>query len=154
MIKVTRYTQMYPIPILDRLTNPRLYLQMQIEKETLLQIIRRDLENLLNTKVKTCIEQDQLSSSNYTIINYGIPNFTHTRYTSKTAQEYLCKTLQIVITQFEKRLNNVLVTWQDKETNTDLLTIRIEAELSRINIEPKVTFESYINPFKNKFTII
>ena len=92
--------------------------------------VRRDLENLLNTRWRCVSWPPNLEELETSLVNYGIPDFTGIRFASANTQGELRSILEAVIRRFEPRFSKVRV---ELITNADsldrALRFRIDAML-------------------------
>ncbi len=98
--------------LIDRLINDNVVFEGHSE-EVLRENIRKNIENILNTKkcflsFESCYKQ--LSQS---VINYGIDDFSSLWIDSLEACEGLCRQMEITIQVFEPRLNHVVVSLEE-----------------------------------------
>lgn len=115
------------------------------------QNLRRDLENLLNTRRSWLSTPAHLPELARSVIGYGLPDFSVQEMTSGDNTSWLCEEIARTITRFEPRLGRVQVQLQDPlqaplQSNQDsgnrLLHLRIDAVLlTDIQPEP-VSFHS------------
>lgn len=71
--------------------------------------IRRDLENLLNTKIDWQLIPEHLTELNRSLVNYGLPDFTSTNLSSKQARMEFVAKIEAIIVKFETRFERVQV---------------------------------------------
>ncbi|GAA3918574.1 type VI secretion system baseplate subunit TssE [Litoribacillus peritrichatus] len=139
--------------ILDRLIDespgfsdsPRARRGADIKK--LRQSVRRDLENLLNSKVQWHVWPEAYSELDLSLLNYGLPDFSSMAMDSLDGRQALCYRIEQTIRQFEPRFIDVDVTLLDEEQPLDrILKIRIDALLYADPIPEPITFDSEIEP--------
>ncbi len=104
------------------------------------QYVRRDLENLLNTRWR-CVswppDLEQLESS---VVNYGIPDFTGTNMSLRSEREQLRAIVEKSIRRFEPRFKSVRVALLENADDFDrTVRFRIDA-LLRTNQRPNRLF--------------
>jgi len=76
---------------------------------TIQQSIRRDLENLLNTRERCTTWNAQHSELENSLINYGLPDFTAAALNAASDPDVLIDAIQKVIQLFEPRLTEVRI---------------------------------------------
>ena len=139
--------------VLDRLLDDRpgatgenLKTRNQVLRE-LKRSVRRDLENLLNTRWRCTTWPDDLKELERSLVNYGVPDVTGTDLGSKERRQDLLAVLRAVVERFEPRLKDVEVTMLDNAEPLDrVMRFRIRAML---HVEPApepVTFDSTLQP--------
>lgn len=136
------------VSILDRLLDdepdrehdtPKTHNQMLRE---LRQAVRRDLENLLNTRWRCVSWPPELSDLDKSLVNYGIPDFCGGNLGAEDPQKLL-DIIESTIKHFEPRLKSVRVSQTDKSQRVDrTLPFRIDAVLSLDSVEDRVAFNS------------
>jgi type VI secretion system protein ImpF len=101
--------------ILDRLidTEPELTKEPPRSRtqtiRELKQAVRRDLQNLLNTRVRCVPPPEDLKELEVSLVNYGIPDMTGVGFASNKERELFRRRIQNVIAQYEKRLKKLNV---------------------------------------------
>lgn len=109
--------------------------------------VRRDLENLLNTKTRCLSWPPHLEELKQSLVNYGIPDFTSASMGSKKEREEFCRVLQIVMRQNEPRLKTVRVSLLDNAEPLDrTLRFRINALLQADPAPEPIVFDSAVRP--------
>lgn len=117
--------------------------------------VRRDLENLLNTRKPEFNWPSNWHELNRSILNYGVADLTGRDLSSTALQNKLCEELASTIEIFETRLKQVKVKLQEEGLQSDrTLRIRIEAVLVA-NIRPEyIIFDSILQPDIGSFRIM
>ena len=69
--------------------------------------IRRDLENLLNTRLYRQHALDNYSELDKSIVNYGLPDFSRVQFDSEDDREQFRWLVQSIITKYEPRFQRV-----------------------------------------------
>ncbi|HEY7155828.1 MAG TPA: type VI secretion system baseplate subunit TssE [Gemmataceae bacterium] len=107
--------------------------------------VRRDLENLLNTRVRLLTWPPHLQELKQSLLNYGLPDFTSVNLSSSKEREDFCRVIQDIIVQLEPRLLKVSVSPLSPSEPLDrTFHFRIDA-LLRIDPAPEpVVFDSNV----------
>ena len=118
------------------------------------QSVRRDLEQLLNTRHR-CVEWppnlDQLDAS---LVNYGIPDFTGASMSSPADREQFRRVVEWVIRKFEPRFKSVKVDFRDEgDTGARSLALRIDAVLYAEPAPEPVVFDSSLETNTANFQV-
>jgi type VI secretion system protein ImpF len=109
------------------------------------QSVRRDLENLLNTKTRCVPWPPHLEELRQSLVNYGIPDFTSASMGSSKDREEFCRVLQMVIRLHEPRLKGVKVgLLQNDEPLDRTLRFRINAMLQADPAPEPIVFDSAV----------
>ncbi len=92
--------------ILDRLSNnsPSAGNDIRIGFRDLLQSVRRDLEWLLNSKRLVLGDLDEYPEAQCSILNYGLPDFSHFSGASMMDRQLVCSLITETLKRFEPRL--------------------------------------------------
>src|SRR6266436_8345335 len=80
--------------------------------------LRRDLENLLNTRCRCVTWPPDLTELQQSLVNYGVLDITGADLGPVKGREQFCRSLQAVLRQYEPRFKTVKV---QLLTNTDPL---------------------------------
>jgi type VI secretion system protein ImpF len=118
------------------------------------QSVRRDLENLLNTRTSALTWPANLTELNRSLVNYGLPDFTSTNLGSAEAREGFCDLVRSVVTRLEPRLRSVTVTPLAGDEPLDrTFRFRIEAVLRTEPAPEPVVFDSSVEPATGDFEV-
>jgi len=116
--------------------------------------VRRDLENLLNTRVRCLTWPPSLSELKQSLVNYGIPDFTALSLSGSRDREEFARLLQGIIRQFEPRFKTVKVELLEKGESLDrTLRFRIDALLHAEPAPEPVSFDSVMKPVTGDFEV-
>lgn len=109
--------------------------------------VRRDLENLLNTRWCATQWPSTLRELETSLVNYGIPDFAGNHFGSPLSKEEFRRIVEQAIRNFEPRFHRVNVELVGSgETGDRTLRLRIRA-LLRVEPNPKpVVFDSILEP--------
>ena len=111
------------------------------------QNIRRDLENLLNTRQRCTSWPENLDELELSLANYGIPDLTAGALGSSDAREEFYRVFETAIGLFEPRFTKVMV---EMLRNTDVLDrtlrFRINALLRAEPAPEPIVFDSALQP--------
>jgi type VI secretion system protein ImpF len=111
------------------------------------QAVRRDLEDLLNTRLLPRSLPPHLQEVGRSLVTYGLPDFTGVPLGSARDREEFCSRIRGVLLQFEPRLKNVQVTPVSTSEPLDrTFRFRIEALLKVEPAPEPVAFDSRIEP--------
>lgn len=118
------------------------------------QSVRRDLENLLNTRQRCGQWPESLEELETSLVNYGIPDFTGVNMTIPSERDRLSGIVRRVIEQFEPRFKSVRLQLLENADEFDrTLRFRIDGLL---NVEPTpepVVFDSQLEPTTSTFEV-
>ena len=145
--------------VLDRLID----LEPQVHREApqgrnqllreLKQAVRRDLENLLNTRVRCVPYPPELAELRQSLVNYGIPDLTGAFLGSNKERDEFRRTIQAVILLYEPRLKKLSVTLHDQEALDRTIRFHIEATLEAEPAPEPVAFDSMLRLTTGTFEV-
>ena len=111
------------------------------------QSVRRDLENLLNTRRRCRSWPENLEELELSLVNYGLPDVTGFQLGTTYSRESLQKVLEQVIRRFEPRFKNITVEMLDAVDPLERrLRFRIDALLHAEPAPEPVVFDSAVQP--------
>ncbi len=111
------------------------------------QSVRRDLENLLNTRWRCSNWPQDLDELELSLVNYGIPDITGSSFGSGRSQEEFVRVMERVIRHFEPRFQSVEVEILGNAQPLDrTLRFRINALLRAEPAPEPVVFDSSLQP--------
>jgi type VI secretion system protein ImpF len=111
------------------------------------QSIRRDLENLLNTRRRGSGWPENLEELERSLVNYGIPDITGASLGSDQSRRQFAQVVQRVIRQSEPRFQSLEVEVLDNAEPLDrTLRFRIDALLYAEPAPEPVVFDSAVQP--------
>ena len=109
--------------------------------------VRRDLENLLNSRWRATSWPENLEDLELSLVNYGIPDITSARMSAAQSREELRRIVEVVIRRFEPRFKTVSVELLDNAEPLDrTLRFRINALLHAEPAPEPVVFDSALQP--------
>jgi type VI secretion system protein ImpF len=117
------------------------------------QAVKRDLEWLLNARQMVGGVPPELKELNRSLAAYGLPDFSAVSVKSPADQLWMQRALEITISVFEPRLENVTVSLSQVRDLDHKLRFRIEA---RIKVEPTpepVTFDTVLQASTNQYVV-
>ncbi len=148
------------VSVLDRLLddepgNPREQPRSSgMDLRALKQCVRRDLENLLNTRWRCKSWPPEMRELENSLVDYGIPDFTGINMSVPSERENLRSVVERVIRRFEPRLKNVAVAILGNVDEFDrTLRFRINAQLRTEPAPEPVTFDSELEPLTTSIEI-
>jgi type VI secretion system protein ImpF len=128
-------------------------MRQQVLRE-LKQSVRRDLENLLNTRRRARPRPPELEELERSLVNYGLPDFVGGSLASDDDREAFRQTVEKVIRTFEPRFKAVQVHLVDAaEPLNRTLRFRIDALLYAYPAPEVVVFDSAVEPVTGNFEV-
>jgi type VI secretion system protein ImpF len=146
--------------VLDRLidNDPQVHREPPLTRNQLLRdlklAVRRDLENLLNTRIRCLPWPPELSELKQSLVTYGIPDLTGTSLGSSKEREEFRRTIQSVILLYEPRLKKLYVSLRDQTEAIDrTIRFHIEAILQAEPAPEPVAFDSTLRLTTGSFEV-
>lgn len=146
--------------VLDRLLDDEPEKKVELPKSApqllrdLANSVRRDLENLLNTRWRCTVWPPDLSELDSSLVNYGLPDFSGVNMGLSSERETLRNVIERVIAIFEPRLKKVQVRMLQNDDSLDrILRFRIDALLMAEPTPQKIVFDSQLEPTTASFEI-
>lgn len=137
--------------VLDRLTDNEPHNQTELDPgqhQLLRQLrdsVRRDLENLLNTRYHIINPAEKSQELDKSLLNYGLPDLATVNILDSKRRSQFAKTLEKALLEFEPRFKSVSVSYQDNKDSLDrTLRFRIDAEIYAEPLPEVVVFDSVL----------
>ena len=109
--------------------------------------VRRDLENLLNTRYKMIEPESELIESQSSLLNYGLPDLATVNISDKEKRKEFIQHLETILIEYEPRFKAVKVKYMDNADSLDRsLRFRIDATLYADPSPEIVVFDSILEP--------
>jgi type VI secretion system protein ImpF len=115
--------------------------------------VRRDLENLLNTKNFTASLAAEYKELQNSLFVYGLPDFTAESANSSTVRDRMREEVETAIRKFEPRLTNVTVSSEQVDQGFRSLGFRVRGLLMVDPMPEPVTFDTQCDINRGDFTI-
>jgi type VI secretion system protein ImpF len=116
--------------------------------------VRRDLENLLNTRSRCLPWPPELAELKQSLVNYGVPDITGASFGAPEEREGFCRTLEQVIRRHEPRFRSVKVALLENIEPLDrVLRFRIDAMLEVKPAPEPVVFDSSLRLVDGDFEV-
>jgi type VI secretion system protein ImpF len=116
--------------------------------------VRRDLENLLNTRRRAASWPPNYEELELSLYNYGIPDFTSTNASSASDVQQFLRSLEEVIRRFEPRFKSVRVSLPESVTTEDrVLRFRVDGLLHAEPAPEPAAFSTEIEPGSGVFEV-
>lgn len=115
--------------------------------------VRRDLENLLNTRWRCAEWPADLQELDLSLINYGLPDFAASQLGSEQDRERLRQVVERVIRACEPRFKRVSVAIKSTDLADRTLGLRIDALLFAEPAPEPVVFDSQLETDHLTFTV-
>jgi type VI secretion system protein ImpF len=139
--------------ILDRLIDDAPHIQIEADKNRHQQMrelrnsVKRDLQNLLNTRYRMLAPPDEFKHLELSLLNYGLPDLATVNIANIEKKKNFTRLLEKILRNYEPRFKTVKVTHLDSKDNTDrTLKFRIDATLYADPAPEIIVFDSMLDP--------
>lgn len=113
-----------------------------LDRGGLKESVRRELERLFNTR--SSLPAAELEARPRTVIDYGIPDFSHLSPQNPEDRARLVATLTKAVEAYEPRLRHVRIKIEDMNWEEHSMRILMEAELVEDPVGETISFESLV----------
>jgi type VI secretion system protein ImpF len=120
--------------------------------EQMLQVVRRDLEDLLNTRQTNSGIPEVFVEVHQSIIGYGLPDLTTVTADSPAARAEIGRIVEGIVARFEPRLKDVKATMVDSSETDRTVRFHIEARLN-VDPAPEVGFETVLELMTGRLSV-
>ncbi len=111
------------------------------------QALRRDLEFLLNTRRRVVSVPRELTETNRSLANYGLPDLTNANTQADGTRAELCRMIEVLLERFESRFKSVEVNILDNADPLDrTLRFRIQALMHAEPAPELIVFDTFVEP--------
>lgn len=159
MARIDRTKKLKP-SVLDRLLDDEP--QNRIENDAgqhqrirqLRQSVKRDLENLLNTRFRVVEPAEEYEEIESSLLNYGLPDLATLNISDSEKRKEFTTRLERTIRTYEPRFKSVSVLYLENKDNTDRsLRFRIDAVLYADPSPELIVFDSVLEPVSRTVNI-
>lgn len=137
-------------PVLDRLLEQNRNSDFQQPHQILRHLresVRRDLENLFNTRYCCVSPPEGYEHLSNSVLNFGLPDLSTVNMTSNDSRKEFCRDIEKAILKFEPRIKTVKVKSDESVDNEDpSIRFRVEAVLHTNPAPELIIFDSALNP--------
>lgn len=109
--------------------------------------VRRDLVNLLNTRVRVVEPDEKFEELRKSLLSYGLPDLATINVSDISKRKAFIEQLESLLIEFEPRFKSVSVNYLDNADSVDrTLRFRIDATLYADPSPEVVIFDSVLDP--------
>lgn len=117
-------------------------------------MVCRDIESLLNTKVDWTNSADSLQEIKVSSVNYGLEDFSTKNLTYPGDKDVLCVEIRELIGLYEPRLERVKVQILENSDPVDrVVRLMITANLILEEDRERLSFRTKVNPVNHLFSV-
>lgn len=116
--------------------------------------VRRDLENLMNTRFRIVQPPEEFRQVDASLLNYGLPDLATVNISDLEKRKAFTRQLEKIIKMFEPRFKDVKVSYLDNKDQKDrTLRFRIDATLYADPSPEVVVFDSVLEPVSRTVSV-
>ena len=120
---------------------------VQASLRKLKESVRRDLENLLNTRVPVQSIAERYESAQFTVLDYGMHDLASVNFSDIDQQAIFVRNMETIIRRYEPRFKQLNVVVANQSASRDrLFRFRIEGTLYADPAPEFVSFDSSLEP--------
>jgi type VI secretion system protein ImpF len=121
--------------------------------EQMMDAVRRDLEDLLNTRQSHVGLSRDFVETHHSIVGYGLPDLTSLNAITQQQREEIGRLIEDVVMRFEPRLRDVRATLVDSDADKNrMLRFRVDARLC-LDPAPEVAFDTVLELISGHYTV-
>ncbi len=146
--------------ILDRLIDNDPQSTMDIEANNYHQLknlrdsVRRDLQNLLNTRYKITEPVDEHPQSMTSILNYGLPDLATINMSDIEKRKQFIDYFESILREYEPRFKSIKITYLENTDKLDrTLHFRIDTTLYADPYPEIIIFDSVLDPVTRSINV-
>jgi len=146
--------------ILDRLLDdePQINIDADTNKyhklKNLRNSVRRDLENLLNTRHRIIQPAEELKQLELSLLNYGLPDLATINMFDMDKKQEFIETFESILKDYEPRFKSVKVSLQENTDKLDrTVRFRIDALLYADPYPEVIVFDSVLEPVTRSINV-
>jgi type VI secretion system protein ImpF len=146
--------------ILDRLLDAEPHIQTELDtgrhqlQKQLRDSVRRDLENLLNTRYHLKAPPDELPQLEKSLLNYGLPDLATVNIIDTQKRKEFTAKIERALKEYEPRFKSVKVSYIENTDKVDrTLRFRIEVVMYADPLPEVVVFDSLLESVTRTVTI-
>ena len=118
------------------------------------QSVRRDLENLLNSRFCMIEPPQECPEATHSLLNYGLPDLATVNISDAEKKQRFVQQLERILREYEPRFKSVRVTHLENRERTDrTLRFRIDAVLWADPAPQSVVFDSILEPVSRSVNV-
>lgn len=141
--------------VLDRLLDTEASTSRRRSLAELRLAIRRDLEDLFNSRQRCLSAPDDLEELPSSILDYGIPDISGVNPDSEDSKEAFCRQIAEIIRVHEPRFKSVQIKVLENVDGLDrTLRFRIEALVESNSGPEPVVLDSHLDPVSRSFSVL
>lgn len=116
--------------------------------------VRRDLENLLNTRQKITEPEEEYTETVTSILNYGLPDLATINISDIDKKKQFIEYFESILRQYEPRFKSIQVSYLENSDQLDrTLHFRIDATLYADPYPEIIIFDSALDPVTRSINV-
>ena len=115
--------------------------------------VQRDLQNLLNTRVRFISPEKHLKETQDTVVNFGLPDLSSQQLTSEQGKQEFAAWIERTIKRYEPRFKSVSVTPVSRKDDVGGVIFRVDAIMYADPAPEDICFDSVIDPLTQMISL-
>jgi len=116
--------------------------------------VRRDLENLLNTRYKIMQPAEEYKEIELSLLNYGLPDLATINMSDVDKKKEFIENFETILREYEPRFKSIKVSYLDNSDKLDrTLRFRIDATLYADPYPEVIIFDSILEPVTRSINV-
>jgi len=116
--------------------------------------VRRDLENLLNTRYKIMQPAEEYKEVELSLLNYGLPDLATINMSDVDKKKEFIENFETILREYEPRFKSIKVSYLDNSDKLDrTLRFRIDATLYADPYPEVIIFDSILEPVTRSINV-
>jgi len=116
--------------------------------------VRRDLENLLNTRYKIMQPAEEYKEVELSLLNYGLPDLATINMSDVDKKKEFIENFETILREYEPRFKSIKVSYLDNSDKIDrTLRFRIDATLYADPYPEVIIFDSILEPVTRSINV-
>lgn len=116
--------------------------------------VRRDLENLLNTRYKIMQPDEKYTELENSVLNYGLPDLATVNMADIEKKQQFLENFENILREFEPRFKSINISFLDNTDKLDrTLRFRIDATLYADPYPEIIIFDSVLEPVTRSINV-
>jgi type VI secretion system protein ImpF len=146
--------------ILDRLLDDEPHLSADLDTnkyhklKNIRNSVRRDLENMLNTRYRIIAPAEEFEELDHSLLNYGLPDLATINMLDQEKKQEFIKNLESILTEYEPRFKSLKISFLENSDRLDrTVRFRIDATLFADPYPEVIIFDSILEPVTRSINV-
>ncbi|MFV1982583.1 MAG: type VI secretion system baseplate subunit TssE [Thiohalomonadales bacterium] len=116
--------------------------------------VRRDLENMLNTRYRIIAPADEFKQLDHSLLNYGLPDLATINMLDQEKKQQFINELESILKEYEPRFKSLKISFLENSDKLDrTVRFRIDATLFADPYPEVIIFDSVLEPVTRSINV-